>query len=333
MLTVILSPLSLIFWLITIIRRNLFQSGFLKSYKASVPVIIVGNLSVGGNGKTPVVVWLVEQLQAKGLKVGVISRGYGSQSKHFPLLVTADTEAKLGGDEPVLIAKRTGVPICISPNRQESIELLLSQFHCDVIIADDGLQHYKLQRDIEIVVMGEKGLGNGFLLPAGPLRELPSRLQSVDLIITNGLENAYSQAIMQLIPEYAINLKTGEKCKLAEFNTALSEGVSSKSINALAGIGNPQRFFTMLENLGFSVDRAVAFQDHQAFTEEMFAEFEDQTPLFMTEKDAVKCKSFAKSNWWFVPVTANITDSLNYQGKLASFLQKIIHKVEANRKN
>ena len=172
----LLLPFSLLFWLISQIRLALFSLNILSSYKSPKPVIIVGNLSVGGNGKTPVVVWLVEELQKQGLRIGVISRGYGSQSKTYPLLVTPETDPVQGGDEPVLIAKRTGVPVVISPNRQQAIELLLKTQDCDLIISDDGLQHYKLQRDIEIVVMdAERALGNGFVLPAGPLRELPSR--------------------------------------------------------------------------------------------------------------------------------------------------------------
>lgn len=290
-------PFSLLFWLISSIRRFLFQSGIFKSYKAPVPVIIVGNLSVGGNGKTPVVVWLVQQLQQRGLKCGVISRGYGSQSENYPLLVTAETDPVIGGDEPVLIAKRTGVPVSISANRQDAIECLLKHHDCDVIISDDGLQHYKLQRDIEIVVMdAQRELGNGFVLPAGPLRELPSRLQSVDLIITNGGENRYSDAVMQLMPHSAINLVTNEKRALTSFQ----QGV------AIAGIGNPQRFFDMLQGLGIQLVETKAFQDHQKFTAELFQTLPTHQPLFMTEKDAVKCGQFAQTNWWYVPVDAQM---------------------------
>jgi|GEM_PF-79980 len=249
-------PFSLLFWLISQIRRALFSLNILSSYKSPKPVIIVGNLSVGGNGKTPVVVWLVEELQKQGLRVGVISRGYGSQSKTYPLLVTPETDPVQGGDEPVLIAKRTGVPVVISPNRQQAIELLLKTQDCDLILSDDGLQHYKLRRDIEIVVMdAERALGNGFVLPAGPLRELPSRLKNVDFVITNGGKNAYSDVIMTLVPHYAINLVTAEKRLLSEFTQG----------SAIAGIGNPQRFFTMLENLNIRLENTKAFQDHQHF--------------------------------------------------------------------
>ncbi|ABR75079.1 tetraacyldisaccharide 4'-kinase [Actinobacillus succinogenes] len=305
----LLLPFSLLFWLISTIRRFLFQSGILSAYKAPVPVIVVGNLSVGGNGKTPVVIWLVQQLQMRGLNCGVISRGYGSQSEVYPLLVNAETDPVRGGDEPVLIAKRAGVPVCISPNRQQAIELLLSSYPCDVIVSDDGLQHYKLQRDIEIVVMDAvRGLGNGWVLPAGPLRELPSRLADADFIIGNGGENVYTDTAMRLVPHYAINLVTNEKRELNAFEQAI----------AIAGIGNPDRFFKMLQDEGIRLVSSQAFQDHQKFSADLFARFAPNVPLLMTEKDAVKCGRFAQQNWWYVPVDAEITGE-----KSAALLDKI----------
>lgn len=310
----LLLPLSLLFWLISQIRRALFSLCLKSSYRAPKPVVIVGNLSVGGNGKTPVVVWLVEELKKRGLRVGVISRGYGSQSKTYPLLVTENTDPIEGGDEPVLIAKRTGVPVVISPNRQKAIELLLKQNECDIIISDDGLQHYKLQRDLEIVVMdSERALGNGFVLPAGPLRELPSRLKTVDFVITNGGKNQYSHAIMTLVPHFAINLKTKEKRLLSELKTG----------SAIAGIGNPQRFFTMLEKLEVQLNQTQAFQDHQHFESAQLEKLSENQPLFMTEKDAVKCQPFAKENWWYVPVEAEIVEAEKQGENLLHFWTKI----------
>lgn len=312
----LLSPLSLLFWILSKIRKALFKQGILSSYRPPVPVIVVGNLSVGGNGKTPVVIWLVQQLQQQGIKVGVISRGYGSQAKTYPLLVNSTTDPIEGGDEPVLIAKRTGVPVVISPNRQQSIELLLQIADCDLIISDDGLQHYKLQRDIEIVVMdAERGFGNGFVLPAGPLRELPSRLNSVDFIISNGGKSEAADAVMHLIPRYAVNLKTNEQKLLSEFN--------NHSISAIAGIGNPQRFFNMLEKMGIQVQYSQVFQDHQHFEPTQFEKLDENRPLFMTEKDAVKCMKFARENWWYVPVEAELEGE-----KVRSFLQRILQKVQ-----
>ncbi len=293
----LLLPFSLLFLLVSGLRRLLFKSGLLPSYRAPVPVIVVGNLSVGGNGKTPVVIWLVQQLQQRGFSVGVISRGYGGQSKIYPLSVKADSDPVQVGDEPVLIAKRTKVPLCISPNRQQAIELLLQQHPCDLIISDDGLQHYKLQRDIEIVVMdAERGLGNGFVLPAGPLRELPSRLNGADLIIANGHPRQDCDVTMKLVPKYAVNLLTQEKRLLTEFN----------QVSAIAGIGNPQRFFNMLRELNIELSETRAFQDHQHYHPALFTKLAENRPLFMTEKDAVKCTLFAQPNWWYVPVETEI---------------------------
>ncbi|TCP97637.1 lipid-A-disaccharide kinase [Cricetibacter osteomyelitidis] len=311
----LLLPLSLLFLLITAIRRACYRLGIFKSYKADIPVIIVGNLSVGGNGKTPMTIWLVEQLQKCGLKAGIISRGYGSQSNIFPLLVQADSDPKLAGDEPVLMAKRTGVPVCISPNRQESIELLQKKNKLDVIIADDGLQHYKLQRDLEIVVMdAERGLGNGFVLPAGPLREPKVRLNSVDFIVANGKANEYTQNVMTLVPKFAVNLVSGEKRLLTDFS----------QVNAMAGIGNPQRFFTMLRCLNIQLSDTQAFADHQTFNVESLQKFPQNQPLFMTEKDAVKCREFAQPDWWFVPVEAELSGpDVN---RLIEKIQQLVHK-------
>ena len=308
----LLCPFSLLFWLITTVRRALFRLNLLKSYRASIPVVIVGNLSVGGNGKTPAVIWLVQELTKCGLNVGVISRGYGSKAKNYPLLVTPTSDPIEAGDEPVLIATRTQAPVCISPNRQQAIECLLQHTKCDVIISDDGLQNYKLQRDFELVIMDAKrGLGNGFLLPAGPLRELPSRLKNVDIIITNGSENQYSDAVMTLKPQYAVNLVTKAQRPLNEFSQA----------TAIAGIGNPPRFFTMLQQHGIQLIETQAFQDHQSFSPELFAKFDKNRPLLMTEKDAVKCMTFAEEYWWYVPVTTEI------QGEKAQqFIQKIVQK-------
>lgn len=294
----LLFPFSLLFLLIVTIRRACYNAGIFKSYKAGVPVIIVGNLSVGGNGKTPMTIWLVQALQNCGMKPAIISRGYGSRSENYPLLVDADSDPLIAGDEPVLMAKRTGVPVCISPDRQESIELLQSRYRIDVIIADDGLQHYKLQRDIEIVVIDAvRGLGNGFVLPAGPLREPKVRLNSVDFIVANGHANQYTRNVMKLLPHSAVNMLNGETRPLTDFTQA----------DAIAGIGNPQRFFTMLQGLNIQLLNTRAFADHQQFKVEELQKFAKNRPLFMTEKDAVKCSRFAQENWWYVPVEAEIS--------------------------
>lgn len=300
-ITWLLAPFSLLFWLISQIRIALYRKKILKSYRSPVPVLVIGNISVGGNGKTPLVIWLVEQLQKKGVKVGVISRGYGGENKVYPQLVTPESNPKLMGDEPVLIAQRTHAPVAISPNRQQSIELLLSQFELDLIVTDDGLQHYALERDMEwVVVDGERRFGNGFVLPAGGLRELPSRLKQVQAVICNGKNANAGEHAMHLEPDFVINLKTGEKRKFSEF---------TQSVYALAGIGYPPRFFNMLKELGIPLEETFSFADHQAFTAEMIVpKLSQNLPLLMTEKDAVKCKAFTQGNWWYVPVSARFSE-------------------------
>lgn len=298
--TFLLAPFSLLFWLISQLRRALYRKNCLKSYRSPVPVLVVGNISVGGNGKTPVVVWLVEQLQQRDIKVGVISRGYGGKNKQFPRLVTAQSDPEQMGDEPVLIAQRTQAPVAISPNRQQSIALLLSQFELDLIITDDGLQHYALQRDIEwVVIDGERRFGNGFLLPAGSLRELPSRLKSVQAVICNGNVANQGEHLMTLEPTEAINLATGERKPLRDF--------TKQSAVALAGIGYPPRFFKMLQHYGISLTACHSFADHQAYSVAMISPLSKGEPLLMTEKDAVKCHAFAEPNWWYVPVSAKFS--------------------------
>ncbi|OAQ14361.1 tetraacyldisaccharide 4'-kinase [Bibersteinia trehalosi Y31] len=317
--TILLFPFSLLFWLLSQCRKWLYAKHILSSYRAPVPVLIVGNISVGGNGKTPVVIWLVEQLQQHGIKVGVISRGYGGENKIFPQLISATSSPQQMGDEPVLIAQRTGVPVAVAPNRRQSIELLLSQFELDLIIADDGLQHYALQRDIEwVVIDGTRRFGNGFLLPAGGLRELPSRLQDVQAVICNGKNAKAGEHLMQLETHMAVNLKTGEHLALQEF--------SDKKVVAIAGIGYPPRFFTMLENLGVTLCQRHAFADHQAYD---LARLQPLTKsdeiLLMTEKDAVKCRHFAQDNWWYVPVSAQFSAE-----STACLLKPILNLVRKN---
>ncbi|MFC0322366.1 tetraacyldisaccharide 4'-kinase [Gallibacterium melopsittaci] len=311
----LLLPFAWLFQFITFLRRKAYQTGIFSSWKAPCPVVVVGNLSVGGNGKTPLVVCLVEQLQARGIRVGVISRGYGGESNDYPFLVCASSDPRKTGDEPVLIAKRTAVPVAISPNRRESIELLYKAYHPQIIISDDGLQHYKLQRDVELVVVdGERRFGNGHLLPAGPLRELPQqRLATVDAIICNGGMAQSDEIAMQLTAKVAVNLCTGEQRSLTEFS----------QVNAVAGIGHPPRFFATLQQQGLTVLEQQSFADHYAFQAADLAKIDHKdTPLFMTEKDAVKCTAFAQENWWYVPVTAEIDHN-----ELTSLIEKIIAKV------
>ena len=290
-----LMPLGFLFSDAVKFRKFLYKLGILKIHTLPVPVIVVGNITVGGTGKTPLIIWLAGFLKASGFKPGIISRGYGGQSESWPQQVTVNSEAKAVGDEALLIAKQTGCPMAVGPLRVDAANLLLRHTDCDVILSDDGLQHYALSRDIEIAVIdGERRFGNGYCLPAGPLREPIERLNSVDFVIVNGEKSEDREFSMQLIGERAINLATGEQKPLAEFN-----GVDC---HALAGIGNPERFFKLLAAAGLTCV-TQSFPDHYPFQCHDI-EFADNKPVLMTEKDAVKCTAFAGKSHWYVPVTA-----------------------------
>lgn len=298
--TWILYPFSFLLWSISCVRRWLFQSGKLKSYKSSLPVIVVGNISVGGNGKTPFAIWLCTLLIKQGYKPGIISRGYGGKSEHYPLLISADTTGAEGGDEPVMIFKRLGIPIVVDPIRGNAARYLEQKTDVDIIITDDGLQHYALQRDIEIVIVdGKRRFGNQKIMPMGPLRERLSRLNSVDFIISNGETNP-----SDVMHDEATMLLSADQCLRVDGDDAKLDNV--KSVNACAAIGYPQRFFDTLKEKKFTLIKSQAFADHHAFVATDFNAFEDTTPLLMTEKDAVKCLKFSKQNWWYLPITAQL---------------------------
>ncbi|MDR0805574.1 MAG: tetraacyldisaccharide 4'-kinase [Enterobacteriaceae bacterium] len=295
-LYLLLLPLSWLYGLISGIRQLGYRYGLLKSWRAPLPVVVVGNLTAGGNGKTPVVIWLVENLQRKGIKVGVVSRGYGGKSANYPLILDQNTTTDIAGDEPVLIFQRTGVPVAVAPNRSAAVQALIKQYQLDVIITDDGLQHYALQRDVELVVIdGVRRFGNGWWLPAGPMRERAGRLKSVDAVITNGGFARNDEIPMILQAGQAINLLSGERRAVTELN----------HIVAMAGIGHPPRFFQTLASLNITPEQTHAFADHQPYNASSLSSLvtSDQV-LLMTEKDAVKCRAFAAQNWWYLPVDA-----------------------------
>ncbi len=293
-------------------RRWLYKIGVKKSEALPVPVIIVGNITVGGTGKTPLCIYLANLLQAEGYRVGIISRGYGGEAA--TQMVLPNSKAVEVGDEALLIAKQTNCPMAVGVNRVEAAKFLLKHAPCDVILADDGLQHYALKRDIEIAVIdGERRFGNSICLPAGPLREPIERLNSVDFVIVNGKpteNNVWHEWQMQLVGDMAVNLLTGENKSLADFKNV--------AIHALAGIGNPERFFKQLEKAGISQRTDHSFPDHHVFTAD---EITFKTaPVLMTEKDAVKCKTFATENQWFVPVTAQL--SAEFTANFLTLLKK-----------
>ena len=294
----VLVPLSWLFALITALRRLAYRHGLLKSYALPVPVIIVGNINIGGTGKTPVVIWLVEQLKKNGYHPAVISRGYGGSAR-LPTSVTAEVSASLAGDEPVLIASRCACPMWVGADRVDvGLALLKAHPECNVIISDDGLQHYRLQRDVEIAVVdADSNVESLCLLPAGPLRESPERLNTVDAIVCNGDKTIATAFQMKLVGEQFYNLVDANV-------TATAADFKRKTVKAMAGIGKPERFYEHLCNLGLTF-ASVSFDDHHAFTAKELAEIESDI-LIMTEKDAVKCKPFAQSHHWVLPVEAQI---------------------------
>jgi tetraacyldisaccharide 4'-kinase len=288
-----LSPLGFLFSDAVKFRKFLYRRGLLKTHTLPVPVVVVGNITVGGTGKTPLIIWLARFLKDSGYRPGIISRGYGGQSESWPQMVAANSDAKNVGDEALLIAKQTGCPMAIGPLRVEAATMLLNKSDCNIILSDDGLQHYALNRDIEIAVIdGERRFGNGYCLPAGPLREPIERLQSVDLIIVNGEKSEDDEFEMQLTGDMALNLITGEQKPLQEFNNC----------HALAGIGNPERFFKLLASSGLTCI-THSFPDHYQFQRNDI-EFGDNKSVLMTEKDAVKCAAFAGKQHWYLPVKA-----------------------------
>ena len=295
----LLLPLSWLYGLVSGAIRLCYTLGLKRAWRAPVPVVVVGNLTAGGNGKTPVVIWLVEHLQQRGIRVGVVSRGYGGKAQSYPLLLTADTTTAEAGDEPVLIFQRTGVPVAVSPVRADAVKAILAHHDVQIIVTDDGLQHYALARDVEIVVIdGERRFGNGWWLPAGPMRERADRLKSVDAAIVNGGIPQAGEIPMSLEPGLAVNLRTGERCDVALL----------PNIVAMAGIGHPPRFFATLAACGANPQKCVPLADHQSLTySDVSALLVAGQTLVMTEKDAVKCRAFAEDNWWYLPVDAHLS--------------------------
>jgi len=301
-ISILLLPLSVLFYLISRVRQFLYVTKIIKSFKASVPVVVVGNISVGGTGKTPLIIELVKQLQSKGKKPAVISRGYGGRASSWPQVVGDNTSAKQVGDEPQLIFQQTRCPVVVGPNRKDDIEYLLKSFECDVILSDDGMQHYALQRDIEICVIdAEKKFGNGLFIPAGPMRESQSRLKSVDLVLYNGGNNncrSFNMKPLQCVP--VVNETLDDNLRNKALPKVDLEFFSDKTVHAVVAIGNPQRFFNMLKDYNITIIPHV-FNDHHAYQSSDLV-FDDDLHVLMTEKDAVKCVGMNLPNHWSVPV-------------------------------
>ena len=293
----VLRPLEWLYRRVVNNKRARFVAGQGEIYKAPVPIVVVGNITVGGTGKTPLILWMIEHCRRRGLRVGVVSRGYGARPPSLPWRVSPEQSADQAGDEPLLIVQRTGVPMMIDPDRAQAVRALLVVEPLDLILSDDGLQHYRLARDLELVLIDAvRGLGNRRCLPAGPLREPVERLESVDALLYNGAfddrEDGYG---FTLQPSALVNLLSGERKPVTHFP-------AGQALHAVAGIGNPQRFFNTLEGLHWQ-PVAHPFADHAVFSAQALA-FTPDLPLVMTEKDAVKCVSFAAPHWWYLAVEA-----------------------------
>jgi tetraacyldisaccharide 4'-kinase len=290
-----LLPLSSLYGAAVGSRRYLYAKRLRRSIRLPVPVIVVGNLSVGGTGKTPLVCWLAAHLAERGFKPGVVTRGYGGASGHARIIdASADPDAV--GDEPVLLVRRSGAPVAVGRDRPAAAQLLVNA-GCDVVVSDDGLQHYALARDCEIVVIdGERRFGNGALLPAGPLREPKGRLAAADAVVVNG-------GRAPLDDTFSMRLEAGSASSVAGVAVKALSEFAGVTVHAVAGIGNPQRFFDMLRAQGILVV-AHPLPDHVRLRAADIS-FGDQCPVLMTEKDAVKCERVAGPQHWYVPVTAS----------------------------
>lgn len=299
---VVLYPLSLGFGAAVALRRALYRAGWLSSERLPAPVVVVGNIAVGGTGKTPLVLWLCEFLQRHGHRPGIITRGYGGSERLQR--VRPDSDPAQAGDEPLLLARRSGLPVFAARDRVAAARALLAADPaCSVIISDDGLQHYRMQRDLELAVVdGERRFGNGWLLPAGPLREPVRRLDEVSAIVINGSDTDLPNL---RTPQFRMRV-TGRSFRnlLRPTVQAVGSDWEAKTLHAVAGIGNPERFFDTLKTLGLTF-RAHPFPDHFRYTADDLA-FAGEDALLMTEKDAVKCAGFARDNWWFLPVEADV---------------------------
>jgi len=300
----LLLPLSGLYWLISSLRKLLYREGVLKTQQAAVPVVVVGNITAGGTGKTPTVIWLVRELRARGFQPGIISRGYGGSRAGTSMRVDIDSDPAVVGDEPVLLSRRAECPVVVDADRVRAAAMLVDD-GVDVIVADDGLQHFRLDRDFEIcIVDGTRGFGNGWLLPAGPLRELPQRLATIDQVLVNGPQQG-ADAVLQ--DSLGFELRAVEVCRLNGSLIRSLDQFADTTVHAVAGIGNPARFFDLLRSQRIQVIEH-AFADHAVLAKSDI-EFGDEFGVFMTEKDAVKLGTNLADKYWYIPVDLHM-DSL-----------------------
>jgi len=296
-----LYPLSVLLQLLVLIKRFLYQKRILKVREFSVPVIVVGNITVGGTGKTPFIAYLAGQLVKKNYRVGIVSRGYQSQLSAYPHLVTSDDSVADIGDEAFMQYANMSLPMAIGPDRVRAVELLLSKFSLDLVISDDGLQHYRMGRDLEVLMVdAQRKFGNQLMLPFGPLREPLSRLNSVDFIVENVGESPQLPVCAQMLTEIKGLFQVCSNLPVALSN------LEENSVCAVAGIGNPQRFFNTLSQCVANFERRI-FPDHHQFVQSDFNGLDDDL-VIMTEKDAVKCRNFARQNWYYLKIEAKLED-------------------------
>ncbi|MDQ7049785.1 MAG: tetraacyldisaccharide 4'-kinase [Enterobacterales bacterium] len=298
----LLKPLSLVFYLIVQSKRSLYLNGLFKTYRFEKPVLVVGNINVGGTGKTPFIAHLVNRLQQHGIKVGIVSRGYKSQQEQLPHQVTDEDTATLVGDEALMQFKQLNIPVVIDANRSRAVEYLLKNNSVDLVISDDGLQHYAMSRDIEVVLVdGERQFGNQMILPFGPLREPVSRLESVDFVIQNGAQPAqYANWKFDLEAVTFVHLNSGKEFPLTQFKNI--------PVQAVAAIGNPQRFYTLLAKY-CKIKATKNMPDHHLFSAQDF-DYSKDGIVIMTQKDAVKCNHFSKDNWYYLKIRLKLEQSL-----------------------
>jgi tetraacyldisaccharide 4'-kinase len=299
----LLLPLSIVFFIVSRLRFYCYKLGILKVFHSKIPVIVVGNITVGGSGKTPIVIALCHYFEQQGKRVGVVSRGYGGEYGQDTLLVTSSTKPSECGDEPALIYSETKAKVVVAKKRALAVKYLIEYDLVDIIISDDGLQHYAMGRKIEIAVIDKiDGLGNRLLLPAGPLRELPSRLKTVDIVINKGGGDDF-EISSHLVPKQFVNVVSGEEKSLDGFKAIRCYGV--------AGIAKPERFFATLTNLDVDVIEKP-FGDHHSFCDKDLS-FDKEYPIIMTSKDCVKCRSFATSQMWYLVVEAKLSEDFYQQ--------------------
>ena len=306
-LTIVLYPFSCLYYLAMQLHRLAYALGLKKTYSVAVPVVVVGNLTVGGSGKTPLVIYLIEGLRAAGFKPGVVSRGYAGEEASYPLRVTPMTPVEQSGDEPAMIVQRTGVAMVVGPERRDNIELLLAREDCDIVISDDGLQHWALAQDVKICIV-DKTLNeqNAHLLPAGPYREPASNLARMDIVVEHVSPDSFLAK-----PQQTDNLQmvlTAEAARPVLKAEPMVEFNLQQPVHAVAAIGKPQRFFDTCKKLGLKITQHT-FPDHHYFSPADIS-FDDDLNVLMTEKDAIKCQQIADSRHWYLPVNAKLNQDI-----------------------